>query len=330
MKAAWYERTGPARDVFCLGHVDVPSPGSREVRVRVVASGVNPSDVRRRSGELGSKLAFPRIIPHSDGAGIIDAVGDRVIEYKAGNRVWLHNAQWQRWHGTAAEYVVLPVDQVAPLAAHVTFAEGACLGVPAMTAHRCLFAGNPVLRDQTVLVMGGAGAVGAYAVQLAKWARARVIVTVSSEEKAAVARRAGADHVIDYTREDTLAAVLAYTEGAGVDRVIDVNIGAHPELLSAVLKAHGVAAIYSSPAEYRPAIPVLPLMMKNITLHFVLVYDIGLDMRRRACVEINRWLDSGKAVHTIAARLPLDQIADAHALQESRSALGNIIVDVEQ
>ena len=182
MRAAWYEKNGGAAEVLRLGEMPDPEPGPGEVRVRVAASGLNPTDVKARAGSR--PMGFPRIIPHQDGAGVIDRVGPGVPASRLGERVWVYIVQWQRPFGTAAEYVCVPAPRAITLPANLTFAEGACLGIPGVTAHRCLFADGPI-EGQTVLVTGGAGAVGHYAVQLAKWSGARVITTVSSGEKAA-------------------------------------------------------------------------------------------------------------------------------------------------
>ncbi len=224
MKAVWYERTGAAPDVLTFGDVPAPMAGPGEVRVRLQASGVNPADVGRRAGSYRA-LEFKRVIPNSDGAGIIDQLGDGVTRLSVGQRVWLFNGQRNgRAFGTAAEYITLAEHLVTPLADNVSFAAGATLGIPCMTAWSCLFGDGPIA-GQTVLVTGGAGAVGHYAVQLAKWGGARVIATVSSSLKAEQARLAGADLVIDYKTEDVVAKALAFTEQRGVDRVVDVDFG---------------------------------------------------------------------------------------------------------
>src|SRR4029077_14443984 len=216
MRAAWYERNGSAREVLTLGEMPDPTPGPGEVLVRIHASGVNPSDVK--SGAR-ARIAFPRVIPQSDGAGIIAAVGDGVAPSRVGQRVWIYNAQWQRPFGTAASLVALPAGLTVPLARGVRFGPRACLGIPASTAHQAVFCDGPVAR-KTVLVTGGAGAVGHYAIQLARWGGARVLATASSEAKADHARAAGAEAVFNYREEDVAAAVMAATAGAGVDRIV--------------------------------------------------------------------------------------------------------------
>lgn len=225
MLAAWYERNGAARDVLTLGEMPDPVAGPGEVVVRILASGVNPSDVKSRQGTRGP-MAFPRVIPQSDGAGIIVAAGEGVAASRVGQRVWVYNAQWQRPFGTAAELVALPAAMAMPLPESVSYAAGACLGIPASTAHHAVFADGPVAR-KTVLVTGGAGAVGHYAIQLARWGGARVLATASSAEKAEHAGEAGAEAVFNYRSEDVAAKVMAATAGAGVDRIVEVDLGAN-------------------------------------------------------------------------------------------------------
>ena len=211
MRAAWYERQGPAREVIQIGRMARPTPGTGELRVRIHASGLNPTDVKRRTGFGGMAMDYPRIVPHQDGAGVIEAVGAGVPPSRIGERVWLYETQHGRAIGTAAEFAVVPQHQALPLPANVSFQAGAALGVPYMTAHRCLFADGPIT-GATVFVPGGAGAVGNAAIQLAKWGgAATVIATVSRPEQEKVARAAGADHVIDRKREDVAARVLALT-----------------------------------------------------------------------------------------------------------------------
>src|SRR6266498_1266568 len=233
MRAVWYDRTGPAAEVLKLGDLPIPEPGPGEVRLRVIASGLNPTDVKSRV-RPGSMPA-PRVIPHQDGAGVIDKVGAGVPASRVGERVW----------GTAAEYTVVPARLAVTLPGNTSFAEGACLGIPAVTAHRCLFADGPIA-GQTVLVTGGAGAVGHYAVQLAKWAGARVIATVSSTEKAASAAAAGADHTVNYRTGEAAKEILALTGGAGVDRIVDVDFGGNLGVSVEVIKVNGVIATYAS------------------------------------------------------------------------------------
>ncbi|MGH7307502.1 MAG: NADPH:quinone reductase [Candidatus Rokuibacteriota bacterium] len=327
MRAAWYERNGPAAEVLKVGELPVPEPGPGEVRVRVIASGLNPTDVKSRAGSR--PMGHSRVVPHQDGAGVIDKVGPGVPASRVGERVWLYIVQWQRAWGTAAEYTVVPTRLAVTLPANTTFAEGACLGIPAVTAHRCLFADGP-LGGQTVLVTGGAGAVGHYAVQLAKWAGARVIATVSSAEKARLATLAGADHTVNYRAGDTAAEILALTGGAGIDRIVDVDFGANLPVSVKVLKTNGTIATYASMGEPEPKLPFYALMAKNATIRPVLLYTMPERAKDEAARDVARLVETGRLVHVIGARFPLERIVEAHQAQESGKVTGNIVVDVAE
>jgi NADPH:quinone reductase len=330
MRAAWYERKGPAREVLQVGEMPTPEAGPGEVRVRVHASGVNPSDTKNRGGWRGNDtMPFPRVIPHQDGAGVIDQVGEGVSAARLGERVWLYEAQLGRPFGTAAEYVALPSANAVRLPERVSFAEGACLGVPALTAHYAVFADGPVA-GQTVLVAGGAGAVGSYAVQLAKWGRATVLATVSSAEKAAVARSLGANHVLSYREEKVAERVRELTGGQGVDRVVEVAFGANLPLDVSALKPGGVIAAYSSDAEPEPRFPFSTLLRKNATLRFVYVYAMGPAAHEAAVADMTRCLETGALRHLVDRRVPLAEIAAAHEAVERGAAIGNVVVDIGQ
>jgi NADPH2:quinone reductase len=327
MRAAWYERLGPARDVLTIGEMPTPEPGAGEVRVRIHVSGMNPSDVKRRMAAPGKVMEYPRVIPHSDGAGVIDMVGEGVPPARLGERVWTYKAQRGRPFGAAAEYCVLPSDRAIHLPDNTSFEEGACLGVPAVTAHACVFGDGPVT-GQTLLVPGGAGAVGAYAVQFAKWGGATVISTVSSDEKAAVAREAGADHVINYRSEDVVERVRALTDGAGVDRVVEVAFSTNLATNIAVLKPNRVIAVYGNDGEPEPPLPVSALMAKNVTLRFVLLYVLPPEAEQAAHRDIVALCEAGVLKHRIWKRFTLDQIVAAHEAQESGATLGNIAITI--
>jgi NADPH2:quinone reductase len=326
MRAAWYERTGPAAEVMTVGDLDEPRPGPGEVLVRVAASGVNPSDVKRRAGSLGPP-PYPRVVPHHDGAGTVVAVGAGVDARRVGERVWLHSVGWKRPFGTAADFTVVPAERAVVLPAGTSFAEGACLGVPAMTAHYALFS-DGALQGKTVLVTGGAGAVGFYAVALAAWAGARVFATVSSEAKAREARRAGAERAIDYREEDVRAVLLEATGGLGVDHVVEVDFAANLATALAVLRPGGVIAAYASASQPEPTIPFYPLMWRNIHIRTFLVYEIAESAQQRARADITAWLASGRAQHSIARTFPLEAIAEAHVAVESGAEIGNVVIDV--
>ncbi len=328
MRAAFYERTGPAIEVLQLAELPTPEPGTGEVRVRLACSGVNPSDVKSRAGLRTKELAFPRIVPHSDGAGIIDRVGEGVSPARIGERVWVWNAAWKRPFGTAAEFVVLPAAQAVALPPEVAFDAGACLGIPALTAlHAVRMDGG--VAGKTVLVTGGAGAVGHYAVQMARLAGARlVLATASSAEKAALARQAGADEVIDYRREDVAARALAAAAGAGVDRVIEVDFAANVDASLAAVRAEGDIVVYGS-GRAAIEVPFFPAILKNVRVRFFIVYNLAAADRAAAIAQLASWLRDGKLLHNIAARLPLASIAQAHELVESGAAAGNVVIMID-
>jgi NADPH:quinone reductase len=325
MRAAYYETNGAAREVLRVAELETPQPGRGEVRVRLAASGVNPSDVKSRAG-LTRKIAFPRVIPHSDGAGEIDRVGEGVSPSRVGERVWVWNGQWRRPFGTAAESIVLPSEQAAPLPANISMEAGACFGIPAYTAYQAVLL-TGVEDGSTVLVAAGAGAVGHYAIQFAKKRRATVITTVSSAAKAEIARRAGADHVIDYKREDVGERVMAVTAKRGVDAVIEVDLAANARLLPNVLAPNGVVAIYGSGAP-EATIPFHFLLQNSIALKFFLVYLMPQEQRTRATAEITRMLERGELIHNVAQTFDLTDIVAAHEAVESGKAMGNVVVRV--
>lgn len=325
MRAAWYERMGPAAEVLEIGDIAAPEAGPGELRIRLAASGVNPSDVKRRSGLIYS-LDNPRVIPNSDGAGIVDQAGRGVDEEWLGKRVWLYNGQrGGRAFGTAAEYIALDAGLVRELPASVDFAAGACLGIPGMTAHHAVFAHGPV-DGETVLVAGGAGAVGNYAIQLAKWGGARVFTTVSGPEKAAEAERAGADLVINYRTDDVATAILHASAGEGVDHIVELAFGANLPVTEKILKNNGSMSIYASDGVEDAAFPFRFFMTNNARLRFFVLNAIPLADRERAQDDMNRWLAEADAVHRVDGIYSLEDIAAAHQRVESRDKLGTVIV----
>ena len=325
MRAAWYERQGPAKEVLVVDELPTPDAGASEVRVRLEASGVNPSDTYRRAGPGG--MDHPRVVTNSDGAGIVDQVGAGVARSWMGKRVWLYNGQRNgRWCGTAAQYIALSVDLVTELPDTVSFVEGATLGIPAMTAHRCVFVAGCV-QGRTLLITGGAGAVGHYAVQLAAWAGATVIATVSSSEKAARARAGGAAHTIDYRHEDVPARVRAITDGRGVDHVVDVDFGGNLAATIACLRDGGSVAAYATNGDRTPALPVRELMSRNIALYFMVLPTSPPESRRRAQGDIAAWLRGGARILSVADRFPLARTAAAHEAVERGGKIGTVIVE---
>jgi NADPH:quinone reductase len=327
MRAARYERTGPAHEVLSITEVPTPVPGPGEVRVRVAWSGINPSDVKSRGGVTGRAPAFPSIIPHSDGAGVIDEVGPDVPRSRIDERVWTWNAAWGRPFGTAAEYVVLPSHQAVRLPDNVDLAAGANLGIPALTAYQAAAIDGGVA-GKSVLVTGGAGAVGHYAIQMAKLLGAKqVLSTVSGPEKAALAQAAGADVVVNYKTEDVAARVREATGGRGVDRIIEVDLAANLGTDIQAIRPDGEIVVYGSGAREIP-VPFGPMIMKNIGLRFFIVYNLSPADRERALTDLTSMLARGSLTHNIAARLPLEQIADGHLMVEQGRAMGNVILSV--
>lgn len=327
MQAAFYERTGPAAEVLSVAELPDPQPGPGEVRVRLRWSGVNPSDVKSRAGLRSRQLAFPRIVPHSDGMGVIDAVGAGVDAKRIGQRVWIWNGAWGRAHGTAAQFIVLPARQAVALPDGVSDEAGACLGIPALTAlHAVRMAGG--VQGQSVLVAGGAGAVGHYALQFARLLGARqVIASVSSDEKARIAREAGADLAVDYRRENLVERVREATGGRGVDRVIEVDIAANRLADLELLRPGGELVVYGS-GQGEFALPFFPLIVKNLNLRFFIVYNLADQDRAQAEAVLADCLARGVLQHRIAQRLPLAQIAQAHELVESGRAIGNVVIEL--
>ena len=320
MRAAWYEQNGLAADVMKVGDLPDPEPAAGEVRVRLHASAVNPSDVKARGGSR--PIRWPKLIPNSDGAGVIDAVGAGVHR-RVGERVWVFNGQWDRAFGTSAQMIALPSALAVPLPDHVSFDQGACLGIPVMTAHRALFADGPI-SGKTVLVTGGAGVVGHYAIQLAKWAGARVVTTVSNDAKAAHARAAGADIVINYRSEDVAARIKA--EAAGVDRIVEVDFGKNLPVSAQVLNPDGVIACYASTSIPRPQYPYPEMLWRNPVVRQVFVYTMSDAAKAQAHADIARWLQNTQPLFAIAARFSLDEIVAAHHAVESGNKIGHVVL----
>ncbi len=325
MRAVWYDRQGPAGEVLTYGELPTPSPGPGEVLVRLASSGVNPSDWKSRSGR-GRPMAFPRVIPHSDGAGHIEAVGEGVPRQRIGQRVWTWNGQWKRAFGTAAEYVALPSEQAVPLPENTGFAEGACLGIPALTALHALLTDGGVT-GQRVLVTGGAGSVGHYAIQFARLlGAAQVIATVSGEAKAAHAMAAGADQTVNYRSEDVAERVLALSGGAGVDRVVEVDVTSGAALLPRLMAPGGVCAAYGANGA-DAAVNFGAAIMRGIALRFFIVYELTPAQRATAIGALTPWLERGLIRHAVAAHAPLADCATAQDAVEKGAYIGNLVLD---
>ena len=322
MKAAWYEKQGPAREVLVVGEMPDPHPAAGEVRIRVAASGINPGDTKKRQDAFGYGMPYPRVIPHSDGAGQVDEVGSGVSSDWLGKPVWCFGAQSYRPFGTAAEYTVVPLDHVAHLPQGVSMEQGACLGIPGITAHRAVHVGGDV-RGRTILVQGGAGSVGLCAVQLAKRAGAKVIGTVRSASDEAVAKGAGAHDVI-LSDEKLIAAVKAVAP-KGVDHIVEVAFAANIEADIELLNMGGSVATYATNAE-RPGIPFWQMVFKNIGLFFLGSDDFPPEAKTRAAEDLNAALAAGWPGFGIGERIPLAEIARAHELSEHPARPGRVVV----
>jgi len=327
MRAAFYERTGEACEVLQYGELPDPEPGPGEVRIKLSRSGVNPSDVKQRAGRGVRTMPFPRIIPHSDGAGVIDAVGSGVDANRIGQRVWTWNAAYKRRNGTAAQYVTLPQEQAVDLPDCVSDDAGACFGIPALTALHALLTDGGIA-GQRVLVAGGAGAVGYYAIQFARMLGAvDVIATVSSVEKEALARDAGATHCINYRTVPVADAVLEATRGAGVDRVIEVDVASNAELDLKAVAEGGTWVVYGS-REREFKLPFLPLIDRAVLARFFSVYRLAAPARDTAIRVLQVWLRNNQVRHLIAECYPLSEIARAHNKVASGEVIGNVVLAV--
>ncbi len=327
MKAAWFERFGPAAEVLQLGDLPVPQAAEGEVLIRLHSSGINPSDVKKRGGSSPGLLEQGPVVPHSDGAGIIEVVGTGVASDRIGQRVWVYQAQHGRSLGTAAEYMAIDQRRAAPLPENASMEVGACLGIPAMTAHRCVFADGPV-EGLTILVTGGAGRVGYYAIQWAAQSGAKVIATASNEADAKACREAGAAAVVNHREPGWGQQVLEVNAGLRVDRVVEVDFGANLPVLLDVLKTSGTIATYASTSQAEPKIPFYRMMFMDITLRMVLVYEIPEPAKQAAIADIESWMQQGRLKHRVAEVLPLERIADAHELIEQGKVRGCVVLNI--
>jgi NADPH2:quinone reductase len=328
MKAAWYERQGPPASVLVVGEMTTPEPGAGEVRIRVAASGVNPGDVKKRQNAFGVGMPFPRVVPHSDGAGVIEAVGSGASAARVGERVWCFGAQSYRPFGTAAEYVVVPAEQAVPLPDRVSFEQGACLGIPGITAHRAVHVAGAV-GGRAILVQGGAGAVGQCAIGLARHAGALVIATVRSEPDVAVAQRAGAHRTVvtgGRGTDEVVELVRAHAPG-GVDHVVEVAFDANVAADERLLKLEGSIASYAT-GNPAPAIPFWSLVFKNLRLYFLGSDDFPPEAKSAAARALNEALEGEWPGFEVEARFPLEAIAEAHAAIEGRKVSGRVLLSI--
>ena len=328
MKAAWFEKFGSAEQVIQVGEQPKPVVALGQVLVKLATSGVNPSDVKKRAGASPSLLDDGLVIPHSDGAGVIESVGLGVPEDRVGQRVWVYQAQYGRRLGTAAEYVVLDSNRAVHLPDNTEFSVGACLGIPVMTAHRCVYADGDI-SGQVVLVTGGAGRVGYYAIQWALIAGAEVIATASNDADRDTCLALGASAVVNHREPDWGKQVLIASQGKRVDRVIDVEFGANlPQILNCIATS-GVVATYSSTQVKQPSLPFIDMMFMDLTLRMILVYAMPESAKQQAIEAITEALQTGKLQHRIAHKVTLDQITEGHKLVEQGGFGGCVIVSTE-
>ena len=327
MRAGWYERTGPAADVIRTGEMETPKPGAGEALVRLHASGVNPSDYKRRAN-ANVAPEFPRVVPHSDGAGVVAGLGAGVAGLREGDRVWVYNAQWRRAMGTAAEYVCLPARFVKPLPAGASFIEGACFGIPAMTGYHAVHVARPVA-GRTGYVPGATGRVGAYAVQFAKWRGARVIAsTGGGPDRIEAVRALGADVVLDRRAPDLEARILAETGGRGVDHIVEVNLPANMAFDERILGEGG--SIVSFGAASAPSVPVTQTgrRARNMGLHFIFVYLLDDATFSATCAGINERAAAGGLIHRVGGVFALADLAKAHDAAEKATGTGHFVVEI--
>jgi NADPH2:quinone reductase len=328
MKAAWYTQNGEAVDVMQVGELPTPSPRAGEVLVRLATSGVNPSDVKSRRAR---PLTDPLVVPHSDGAGVIEAVGEGVSAGRLGQRVWVWNGQWQRPMGTCAQFIALPEAQAVELPDGVDFAAGACMGIPGLTAMQAVILAERLsgdLRGQTVLVSGASSAVGHYITQMVRLAGGRVIGTVGSEAKASHAREAGMHEAIFYKTESVPERVKALTQGRGADVAIDMDFASTARWAAeGALAPHGQVVCYGSNA-LEVELPFRPWLFHSLGVKFFLVYDLSPADRRNALARLTDLLARHQLSHTIGARFTLDQVAQAHRTVEAGQTVGNVVVDL--
>ena len=324
MRAAWYEKQGPARDVLVVGEMPDPRPEAGEVRIRIAASGINPGDIKKRQDSFGLGMPYPRVIPHSDGAGVVDLVGDGVSAEWIGRRAWCYGAQSYRPFGTAAEFTVVPLNHVAPLLENVSPEEGACLGIPGITAHRAVHVGGDVA-ERTVLVQGAGGAVGMCAVALARHSGARVIGTVRSPSEEPAARTAGAHEVV--LNDQGLIERVKVLAPEGIDHVVEVAFGANIDSDIEMLKMGGSIGAYATDVA-APKIPFWQMVFKNIRLYCLGSDDFPVEAKVAATRDLNDALHAGRPGFEIGEKVPLSEIARAHDLVEHPVRRGRVVVMV--
>jgi NADPH2:quinone reductase len=326
MNSVFYDRFGAAADVLGIAHFDTPAPATGEVTVRMAFSGVNPSDIKARAGSRPGivKPPFPQVIPHSDGSGVIEAVGEGVNPARIGTRVWIWNGQWQRAFGTASTHITLPAEQAVELPEGIPLEAGASLGIPGLTAAEAVFGGGDV-KGKTLLVSGGGGTVGYLAVQLAVWGGARVIATCSARDVDRVTA-AGAHTVLDYRAKTLAADILSANDGAPVARILEVEFGANVAMNAEVIAINGTIAAYGSQLEMTPTLPFGPLLFKAATLDIILIYLLPLAERRARITRLHRALSEGALHCPVAQVFTLEDCAAAHNAVLAGGRAGAVLV----
>jgi NADPH:quinone reductase-like Zn-dependent oxidoreductase len=328
MKAAWFEKFGTPKESIIIGTQPTPVPGDGEVLVRLKTTGVNPSDVKKRAGAFPNLLDTGHVIPHSDGAGIIEAVGKGVCESRLNERVWVYQAQYARMLGTAAEYVTIDASRAAKLPNNTSFEVGACLGIPAMTAHRVVMSDGD-LTGKTVLITGGAGRVGYYAIQWAKIAGAKVIATASNPADKAACLEVGADFVVNHREANWGDKVQETNNGEKIDRVIDVEFGFNlPEVLKCI-RTSGVIATYGNTQVKEPKLPFFQMMFMDLTIKMTIVYAMPEEAKQHAISDIYHALSNQQLKHRVTHVLPFNDMAKSHELIEQDGLRGAVVVNIE-
>jgi NADPH:quinone reductase len=327
VKAGWYRRPGPAEEVIEVGDMETPTAGPGEILVRLRASGINPSDYKRRANAK-APIEFPIVIPHSDGAGVVAALGAGVSGMGVGDRVWVYHAQWRRPFGTAAEFVSLPVGQVKPLPNNASFLEGACFGIPAMTGYHAVHVAGPVA-GKTVYVPGATGRVGAYAVQFAKWRGAKVIASTGGDKESRFAvADLGADIVLDRKSPTLEADILQASDGRGVDRIVEVDFSGNIGLDEKILAEHGAIVSFGAASVSSAPISLMTRRARNMFLHFVFVYLLDEETAAAVCAGINEMAETGRLRHRIGGVFALSDLARAHRVAETTSGTGHMVVEI--
>ena len=328
MKAAWFDQFGPADKVLKVGEQETPEVKRGDVLIQMATSGVNPSDVKKRSGAFPNLLDDGPVIPHSDGAGKIIAVGEDISKSRINERVWVYQAQFERRSGTAAEFLSIDSNRAIALPENTSYEIGACLGIPAMTAHRCVFSDGDVI-DKYILVTGGAGRVGSYAIQWAKNAGALVIATASNEEDKKLCHDLGAEIVVNHRDEHWDMDILVKTNGSKIDRVIDVEFGKNLPKLLKVLKTGATITTYASSQVSKPELPFLQMMYMDLSVRMVIVYAMPEEAKNQAIIDITTALKNNQLIHRVTHLLPFKEVHTSHQLIESGKVRGCVILTLD-